>query len=405
MQEQEPHKKHVISITTKTCVKVGITLFLVILAATWFRPFLGLIGSAVRAATPLLIGFAVAYVVNILMTLYERHYFTKREDQKWVQRSRRPVCLILALATVIGAIALILCIVLPQLRNALGVLKDKIPNIMEEISRNKTIMRFLPQTIQDALRELDVEKLVGGVFSFLSNGATSGDGVLNLTGFIGSFTSAFMTGFMGFVFSIYILLGKERLSKQFGRFFRTYLRAGWIDKLKPVVSVANNSFHFFIVGQVTEGIIIGLLCALGMWILRLPYAAMIGTVIGVTALIPILGCYLGAGIGALMCLSVGLGTAIEFLIFIFCLQQFEDNLIYPRVVGTSIGLPAIWVLASVTVGGGIGGFAGMILAVPVFATIYQLVRMDVGRREKKAGKPALADDAARQEALDECKSH
>jgi predicted PurR-regulated permease PerM len=210
-----------------------------------------------------------------------------------------------------------------------------------------------------------------------------------------------MTGFMGFVFSIYILLGKERLSKQFGRFFRTYLRAGWIDKIKPVVSVANNSFHFFIVGQVTEGIIIGFLCALGMWILRLPYAAMIGTVVGVTALIPILGCYLGAGIGALMCLSVGLGTAIEFLIFIFCLQQFEDNLIYPRVVGTSIGLPAIWVLASVTVGGGIGGFAGMILAVPVFATIYQLVRMDVGRREKKAGKPALADDAARQEALDE----
>ena len=159
-----------------------------------------------------------------------------------------------------------------------------------------------------------------------------------------------------------------------------------------VLSVADECFHSFIVGQITEGVIIGVLCAIGMWICRLPYAAMIGAVVGVTALIPIMGCYLGAGVGALMCLSVSPWKAVEFLVFIFVLQQLEDNLIYPRVVGTSLGLPGIWVLASVAVGGGIGGIVGMILSVPIAATIYQLIRLDVQRREREEGAHMTAAD-------------
>lgn len=386
MGEQDTRRKIVISISRKTCLRVGVAAFLLYVAITWWRPLLGLLGRAVKASAPLFIGIALAYMVNILMSVYEKHYFRRHADQTWVIKTRRAVCLIGAIATVLGAAVLLLGIVLPQLMEAVTVIKDKVPGILQDLSKNENIMKLLPEGIQDAVRKLDYEALVEGVLRFLSNGASMSAGLSSVTGIIGSFTSAFMIGFMGFIFSIYILLEKERLGRQFTRVFHAYLSDGWVAKIRPLVHVADGSFHNYIVGQVAEAIIIGALCGIGMWIFRLPYAGMVGAVIGVTALIPVLGCYLGAGVGALMCLSVSPVKALEFLIFIFCLQQIEDNLIYPRIVGTSLGLPGIWVLACVSVGGGIGGVLGMVLAVPVTATIYQLIRMDVQRRERQDGK-------------------
>ncbi len=386
MGEQDTRRKIVISISRKTCLRVGVAAFLLYVAITWWRPLLGLLGRAVKASAPLFIGIALAYMVNILMSVYEKHYFRRHADQAWVIKTRRAVCLIGAIATVLGAAVLLLGIVLPQLMEAVTVIKDKVPGILQDLSKNENIMKLLPEGIQDAVRKLDYEALVEGVLRFLSNGASMSAGLSSVTGIIGSFTSAFMIGFMGFIFSIYILLEKERLGRQFTRVFHAYLSDGWVAKIRPLVHVADGSFHNYIVGQVAEAIIIGALCGIGMWIFRLPYAGMVGAVIGVTALIPVLGCYLGAGVGALMCLSVSPVKALEFLIFIFCLQQIEDNLIYPRIVGTSLGLPGIWVLACVSVGGGIGGVLGMVLAVPVTATIYQLIRMDVQRRERQDGK-------------------
>ena len=386
MGEQDTRRKIVISISRKTCLRVGVAAFLLYVAITWWRPLLGLLGRAVKASAPLFIGIALAYMVNILMSVYEKHYFRRHADQAWVIKTRRAVCLIGAIATVLGAAVLLLGIVLPQLMEAVTVIKDKVPGILQDLSKNENIMKLLPEGIQDAVRKLDYEALVEGVLRFLSNGASMSAGLSSVTGIIGSFTSAFMIGFMGFIFSIYILLEKERLGRQFTRVFHAYLSDGWVAKIRPLVHVADGSFHNYIVGQVAEAIIIGALCGIGMWVFRLPYAGMVGTVIGVTALIPVLGCYLGAGVGALMCLSVSPVKALEFLIFIFCLQQIEDNLIYPRIVGTSLGLPGIWVLACVSVGGGIGGVLGMVLAVPVTATIYQLIRMDVQRRERQDGK-------------------
>ncbi len=390
---QEHPKKHSISLSWKSCARIGVVAFLVILAATWWQPLLNLIGRMLNAAAPLFIGFVIAYMVNILMTLYEKHYFAKhQEDWSWVRKTRRGVCIVLALATVIGVIILILQLVIPQLVSAVKVITNKLPGVLTQLSKNPLVIKFVPESIQESMRELDYEALIKGIIDFLTNGASPPENLTNLTGVVGSLTSTFMTGFMGFIFSIYILSGKEKLHTQFKRLFRSYLSSDLADKCVPVIKVADTCFHNFIVGQIVEAIIIGSLCALGMTILRLPYAAMIGAVVGVTALIPILGCYLGAGVGALMCLSVSIFTAVEFLIFIFLLQQFEDNLIYPRVVGTSLGLPGIWVLASVAVGGGIGGLPGMIFAVPVAATIYQLLRLDVGRRERKEGRCLNAED-------------
>ena len=390
--EEQKHK-HVISFTTRTCIKLGVTVFLVFLAVTLWKPLIGLLGRFIKAAVPLIVGFALAYMVNILMNVYEKHYFRKRADEGWVKKSRRPVCLIAAIITILGAVLLLLYIVIPQLMKALTLITNQIPDLLRDLSHNEKIMKYLPEELQDAIQKLDYQKLVDGTVRFLSNGASTTEGLLeSVTGLLGSLTSGFMIGFMGFILSIYILIGKEKLAGQFQRLFKSYLGARWMNRINPFFSVVDSCFHNFIVGQITEGIIIGVLCALGMWILRLPYAAMIGTVIGVTALIPVLGCYLGAIIGALMCLSVSPLKAAEFLLFIFCLQQFEDNLIYPRVVGTSLGLPGIWVLASVTIGGGFGGFLGMILAVPVTATIYTLLRRGVQKREQADSRKLTASD-------------
>ena len=394
MEEQK--QKHVISFTARTCLRLGVTIFLIYVAVTLWRPLLGLLGRFFRSAAPLILGFALAYVVNILMTVYEKHYFRKRADEAWVKKSRRAVCLIAAIATILGAMILVLYIVFPQLIKAITLIREQIPGLLQSIAHNEKLMNILPEEIRDAIQKLDYQKLVEGAVRFLTNGAsTSASLMSSLTGFLGSLTSGFMILFMGFIFSIYILVGKERLAGQFRRLFQSYLSTGWVSRITPVVSVINNCFHSFIVGQITEGIIIGLLCAGGMWVLRLPYAAMIGTVVGVTALIPVLGCYMGAIVGALMCLSVSPVKAIEFLIFIFCLQQFEDNLIYPRVVGTSLGLPGIWVLAAVMIGGGIGGFPGMILSVPITATIYTLLRMGVEKRERAGSEKKTAADVVR----------
>ncbi len=158
--------------------------------------------------------------------------------------------------------------------------------------------------------------------------------------------------------------------------------------------MADNTFSNFIVGQCTEAVILGSLCAVGMWVLQFPYAPMTGAFIGVTALIPVAGAYLGAGVGAFMILAVDPMKAVLFLIFIVCLQQLEGNLIYPKVVGSSVGLPALWVLAAVTVGGGINGIFGMLLGVPIAATLYKLIKLDVTKRLQE---PVLEEVVVKEE--------
>ena len=192
---------------------------------------------------------------------------------------------------------------------------------------------------------------------------------------------SFIAGFViSLIFSLYLLSGKERLGSQFQRLLRAYLPEQWNERLGHVLTVCDGCFHKFIVGQCTEAVILGLLCIAGMTLLRFPYAVMIGTLIGFTALIPVAGAYIGAFVGAFMILTVSPLKAIGFLVFIVILQQLEGNLIYPKVVGTSIGLPGVWVLATVTVGGAVGGIGGMLLGVPLAASAYQLLRGDVNRR-------------------------
>ena len=194
-------------------------------------------------------------------------------------------------------------------------------------------------------------------------------------------------GVIAIIFAVYLLFNKERLLNQVERVFEAYIKVGNKLWFRHVAETANRSFSRFIVGQCTEAVILGLLCIIGMKIFRFPYAVMTGTVVGVTALIPIIGAFLGAIIGAFMIFTVDPMQALLFLIFLIILMQIEGNLIYPRVVGNSIGLPGMWVLAAVTIGGGLWGVTGMLFGVPAAATIYKLMRESVNGRLATVAEP------------------
>ena len=362
-----------------TSLLIGI--FILYLCIRYWDGAVGLLSMAVSAATPLIAGAAIAYILNILMSFFERHYFPKSKS-KAVNGSRRIVCMLLAFLSLIGIVALIIGIVVPELVNCAKHLFAEVPeavmDLLAYLEKNEMLDQYvimLEEYLVENFSGLE-DKLVSGAQSLLSG---VGGVMSSVVSAVGSVFSTVVTFLVAVIFSIYILLGKETLGAQARKLISTYCRKN-ADKIFYVVDTLDDSFHHFIVGQCTEAVVLGVLCMIGMWIFRFPYAMMIGVLIGFTALIPVAGAYIGAGVGAFMMLTESPLTAVLFLVFIVVLQQLEGNLIYPRVVGNSIGLPGIWVLAAITIGGGLMGVFGMLLAVPIVAAIYKLIQADVRKR-------------------------
>lgn len=339
---------------------------------------------------PLILGAVIAYILNILMKKLEKIYFPKSKN-RLINKTKRMVCIILSLLLVIGILGLVMGLVLPELAGAFAVIAESVPVYYEKLVAWLMTYSDKFPVIEEYINglQLDWSQITKNLVMY----ATSGVGGIFNSAI--SVVSVVVGGIVNFVialiFAIYLLAGKEKLSAQLKRVLEAYLSEKKRAQLAQMVAVADNTFSSFIVGQCTEAVILGSLCTIGMWILRFPYAPMTGAFIGVTALIPVAGAYLGAGVGAFMIMTVDPMKALLFLIFIVCLQQLEGNLIYPKVVGSSVGLPALWVLAAVTVGGGINGIFGMLLGVPIAATLYKLIGMDV---RKKIDKPkAVASDS------------
>ena len=327
----------------------------------------------------------MAYAVNILMSMLESRLFPRGGSLS------RPVSLVLAYASLAAILALVVRMVLPELVQCVGLLAQQAAPVVEQLN----------QTLLD--RNLGLDQLLESYGASLADGSVDWKQALetvgkwlsqSLSGVMGSMlnllSSAVSTAFnllVSFIFSIYLLMGKERLGSQCARVLRTYLPERWYGGAMYVLNTVNGCFRRFVVGQCTEAVILGLLCMAGMLLLGFPYATMVGTLIGFTALIPVAGAYIGAGVGAFMIFTASPVKALLFLLFIAVLQQLEGNLIYPRVVGASIGLPGVWVLAAVTVGGGVLGVGGMLLAVPLAAAAYQMLREDVRRRNLPAEEP------------------
>ena len=367
----------------KTCLRAGVTIFLLYLCIHYW-PSVARMGSLLlSAAMPLLLGAVMAYLVNILMTFYEHRLFGRAASGAGL-KLKRPLCMALAFATLLIIVVLLLVLVIPELVSCIRVIAAGVPGVVADFTKWCEEQGILPETIADSLAQIDWKSRMTDIVKVLTAGVGSAANAIVNT--VTSVVSGFVTFFMALIFSIYLLLGKEKLGRQLQKIMERYLRDGWNKKIRYVVGVVNDCFHRYIVGQCTEAVILGVLCMLGMLLIRLPYATMIGALIGFTALIPVAGAYIGAIVGAFMILTVSPVKALIFLVFIVILQQLEGNLIYPKVVGSSLGLPALWVLAAVTVGGGVLGIPGMLLGVPLSAAVYRLIRNDVYGTEEKAEK-------------------
>ena len=373
----------------KTLWKTGFVIFVFCLLWKYMDYAHNLISLIIGALTPLFIGAVIAFLLNIIMNGFEKIIFTKTSKPLCL-KIRRPLCLILAIATLIAIISAVIGIVVPQLADCIELIINLFPKAVKWIISKLDNLEIVPENIINLLNSTDWQSKIDPIVEVVTSGIGSTVQIVVTT--LSSIVSGIVTAFLSIIFAFYLLISKSKLQKQSKRVITAYLPEKLSHKILYVCHVFNETFRKYIIGQCTEALILGVLCIIGMLILRIPYAAMIGTLIAFTALIPIAGAYIGAAVGALMIVTVSPIKALIFLVFLVILQQIEGNLIYPKVVGSSIGLPGIWVLAAVTVGGAVMGIPGMLLGVPLTASLYRILRHDLNKRAPKpvAEKPKEA---------------
>ena len=337
---------------------------------------------ALGLVKPLLIGFAIAFVLNRPCHFFNQLYLRGLgEKNKTLCRGLAVVSSYVALLVVVSALfAFVLPKFVESIQTFVGNLSGYLTNL--QTGYNQIMDQLNMETENIDLSGLD-EKLSEAfdfVLGFLSDLGPQ------LIQFTSGLVSAVVTGFLAVVFSIYMLSGQEKLMRNCRRVFRAYVPARIAGPVGDVVRLTGDTFTRFVTGQLIEACILGGLCACGMLFIQADYAPLIGVIVGTSALVPVAGAYVGAVISALLLLVVSPLKALIFLIFLLILQQFEGNVIYPKVVGTTIGLPGLWVLAAVTVGGGVGGLLGVLLSVPTASVLYTLLRRDVRRRLARSPK-------------------
>ncbi len=359
--------------------KYFILVAILVLIVKYSEGIIGGIKGITKAGMPLVLGLCIAYILNILMIKLEKVYFPNSKNQ-FVIRTRRAACIFLSIILIIGIMVILSLIVIPQLIKAASVIIEGVPRIIGSIENFIETNSDKYEIVGKALDTLKID-LEGLLHNAMSAVTSVFRGLMNSTfAFVGSLTSGLMNFIIALTFAIYVLANKEGLELNIRKVMKAFLKDKSIEKINYVMHIVNSAFSSFISGQFIEAVIIGCLCTIGMWIFRFPYAATVGAFISATALIPVVGAYLGAALGAFMILTVSPIKALLFLVFISILQQLENNLIYPRVVGSSIGLPGIWVFAAITIGGGLGGIVGMLLSVPIAASIYKLFVNKVNER-------------------------
>lgn len=342
-----------------------------------------IIAILMNAVRPMIIGLAAAYIFNIIMTGFEKRYF-KNNSSSFVQKSRRPVCLALSFLITIAILAMIMVIVIPEVGKAFRVLYHEIPPQFVKLQKFAVEKLKEYPEIQHQIQSVsfDWASIAEKATSILTTGVA---GILtSAMGIIGTLTSTVADLGLGIVFAIYVLIRKDKLFTDIKRICTVTAGKDKYKTISHVYHITNDTFRSFFVGQFIDAMLLGMMCFIGMTILRLPYAAMAGTLVGVTAFIPIVGAFIGAGVSAFIILTVDPKQAVIFIIFLLCIQQIEGNLIYPKVVGDSVGVPGIWVFAAVTVGGGVFGILGMILGVPLSAVAYKLSFEVLEKKEREA---------------------
>ena len=356
-----------------------------LVVALWkFDVVLGVLKTIWDIIFPFVLGGAIAFLTNVPMSFLEKKIFENvKKKNKIVRKLKRPISLILTIVLVVGVIALVMFGVIPQLTRTMGTLvtsiNDFIPQMQSWIGEffhnNQEIMNLVDQI------EFDPDQAIKWGISLLGNGAGN---MMNTTmSAVGSIVSGVATFFIAFSFACYILFQKEKLHIQIRKVFFAFLPRQKADTFLKVCSLTYRTFANFLAGQCLEAVILGSMFVVTLSILRMPYALLIGILIAFTALIPIFGAFIGCAVGSFLIFMVNPQQAILFVIVFLVLQQIEGNLIYPHVVGESVGLPSIWVLAAVTIGGNLMGIVGMLVFIPLLSVIYTIFREFVYLRLKK----------------------
>lgn len=374
MELSKQTKKHLMQILAfAILLYCGIEHFNVVIALVRF--VLGIV-------MPFLVGGVIAFIFNVPMKRIEKHLFPKN---KKLAKLRRPAAYFLTLVAVIGVIVLALVVIIPELGNTVSMLMAQIPVAFDAAAEWLNDMLKQYPVLEPAVEKLNIDwasvsaSVVKFVQSFGSGLVSSG------VGFFSGIISGVATFVIAFTFSIYVLFQKEKLQRQVKQVLYALLPQKATEKMISVATLSNQIFSSFLSGQCLEAVILGTLFVISMTIFRMPYAMLTGIVIAITALIPIFGAFIGCIVGMLLIVMVNPIQAVWFLILFLVLQQIEGNLIYPHVVGGSVGLPSIWVLAAVTIGGNLFGIAGILFFIPLCSVLYAMFRDFVKQRLKKRG--------------------
>ena len=361
-------------------------LFAILAAAVVmkYEKVLEILGRGVGLIFPFLMGAAIAFILNVPMRGMERHIQPGRPG-RW----KRPLSLALSILLVAGILLLVIFVVVPELVRTLVSLQSSLPAFFERIQKQAEDLftQYPDAAVYLQTIELDWDQIGRNAVAFLSESAKT---MLSSTWNIAvSVINGMMNFFIGFVFALYILLQKETLCRQAKHLLQAFLPERACGTIFEVASLSERTFSSFLTGQCLEAVILGTMFFITLSVLRLPYALLIGVLIAFTALIPIFGAFIGCVIGAFLMLVVSPMDALVFVVVFFVLQQLEGNLIYPHVVGGSVGLPSIWVLVAVTIGGNAMGIVGMLIFIPLCSVLYTLLREAVrARLSRQAARPS-----------------
>lgn len=333
----------------------------------------------IKLFSPFILGLCLAFILNVFMKKIEQKWFGRFKNTKKWSKIKRPIAIILTLFIVFGLVVLLLFLVIPELKNTIEIFINNIPIYEAKSLELANKLNLSASTIEDI--NTSWKNLWSNVTGYFTNNSKD---IIEVTlGLTSSIFASITNAILSIVFAIYMLANKENLISQTKKVLTAFVPKNKIGKILEVGTISNRVFSNFITGQVIEALIIGVLCFIGMLIIGLPYALTISVLVGFTSLIPVFGAFIGTAIGAVLIFVVSPIDALIFIIFIIVLQQFEGNLIYPKVVGTSVGLPAIWVLLAIIIGGSIYGVIGMLIGVPLCSIVYTLLSKFVNERLAK----------------------
>ena len=367
----------------KEVIKIICFAVVLIFAFIHIKEIWNFLGFLIKLLMPFIIGIVIAFVLNILINLIEKKLLNK---SKMSNKSKRTISLILSLAIIFTFIIILLLLIIPQLKNTVELFVDNMPMYEENVKELLDKFNIDPNIVVEI--EEGVKNFGDVAIDFIKNNS---DKILEITlGVATNVISVIVNFVIAVVFAIYLLAQKEKLLLQLNKVLRAYFPTSKVSKIRDIAKLSNRICASFVSGQCLEAVIIGVLCFIGMLILGIPYAATISVLIGVTALIPVYGAFIGTIVGAFLIFMVSPIKALIFVIFILILQQFEGNLIYPKVVGKSVGLPGIWVFVAVTIGASLAGVIGMLVSVPIASICYSIIATDVNyRTEAKNSKKII----------------